>query len=217
MAKQCRNSRQLVHSQHTKSQMATEIAIGAWCSRVGKSSWDMNVSIEDPINGKQLAKMVSTLVSVDETLTKSKPLPNVDVIKSLTTPSEFPSDFMSDFPDSMSRPLDVPHREGIVRLVDTDKLRHINNCKYVFLACEELFLQRANIIGRVDEDSVHDFFQSVDGVYVQYTGQLKAGEVYKSFVWRTKDLPYIQVDFEAVNNDPMCSVIFRIAQGQAHL
>lgn len=86
---------------------------------------------------RPLAHLVSTMVSVDESLVKTKPLPDPEAVRACTRPPPLDA---STVPHGTGRggalnpalagttPTQV--YQAVTRLVDTDSLRHINNAKY---------------------------------------------------------------------------------------
>jgi len=197
------------------SEWPTQMTQATWCSRVGKSSWDMSMDFyaageED----RPIAQMVTTMVSVDETLEKTKPLENPEEIKLWARPATLALDVWSSYPET--RPADAFVLDATTRLVDTDALGHINNAKYVYLACEAVY--KALCAGALHTSAKHTdpvhLYGSIDTVGLSYSGQLKAGEAYKALVWQQDDA--IFCDFDSLAGDNMCSVTL-VGKGLASL
>eukprot|EP00040_Diaphanoeca_grandis_P019381 m.102276 g.102276 ORF g.102276 m.102276 type:complete len:337 (+) comp27398_c0_seq2:196-1206(+) len=166
------------------SEWPDTIEVEVWCSRVGNSTWDMSHTFTNNLNARPilLASAVTTLCAVDETLTKSRPVPDADKIKALTL--EPPFRLNSD-QTTIVRPAtdsEIMYRgESTVRLVDTDALGHVNNAKYIYLVCDALTSAFAQDTPLVKVDVV-EFLNSVNTMNLSYTGQMKPGMPYSYFV-----------------------------------
>ena len=172
----------VLHAHHTEWPLDVEVE--TWCSRVGKSSWDVSQLIrrlpssssapacEQRLGADKdvLAEVVTTMVSVDESLVSSAALPGVDAVRPLVAPPPF--DVLVPRQRCGTVAAGPAHTlEGAVRLVDTDSLGHVNNAKWSFLACEAVHDACAAGALGANTDAT-EFLASVESIAIDYTGQL---------------------------------------------
>lgn len=161
-----------LHTPHTR--WPTEVEVVTWCSRVGSSSWDMSQQVRGPSGGAVLAEVVTTMVSVDESLTKTVPLPNADSVRAVISPAVFDS---GRRPNS-GHPVDPTafSFDRAVSLVDTDSFGHVNNAKWVYLGCEAV--HEACFGGALGEEDATALLTDVECVRLDYVGQLTPKDRY---------------------------------------
>ena len=214
----------LLHAHHTEWPL--EVEVETWCSRVGKSSWDVSQLVrrvpsgaahaDDVSDGRRegdlLAEVITTMVSVDETLTSPAALPGADAVRPLVDPPPFDV----DVPRQLSAPAAVApvHTlEGAVRLVDTDSLGHVNNAKWSFLACEAV--HDACAVGALGAGvDAAELLASVDSVAIDYTGQLTPRERFACAVSASRKpgksaLADVLCAFTSSKGSLVCSVTMR--------
>jgi len=156
-----------------------QVDVEVWCSRVGNSTWDMSHVFTDNRSNQPviLASAVNTLCSVDDTLTKSKPVPHADQIKQLVMDPPFK---ITATQRGFERPTgsdSIYTSEAIVRLVDCDALGHVNNAKYMFLTVDALNDAFANHT-MFKHMQIDEALGEVDAVHLSYMGQMKPNDRY---------------------------------------
>lgn len=188
-----------------------KIEIEPWCCRVGRTSWDMNQRFTNAVPGQpeqQLASVVTTMVAVDESLVNTVPIENRDAIAALVQPPTCPFDDGLKGVQTPPPAATIYSGQGTVRLVDSDSLGHVNNAKYVYLACEalhEAVLDRSVFGASVT--STAELLDTVDTIYASYTGQMVPGERYSFVVFEAVPSAVFQCSFKC-RGEPMCTLAF---------
>lgn len=214
-----------IHARHTE--WPTELEVEVWCSRVGASSWDMSQILRRRgVDGATLAEVVTTMVSVDASLTKAVPLPNTDRVRTLVNPPVFavpraaratPGDAPGSAMHRGAPPFSFERR---VALVDTDAFGHVNNAKWSFLGCEAVHEACAGGWLGADTDP-KALLSSVTSVRLDYVGQLTPKQSYCCTV--TSDAASkgeaptsVVCHFASSGGDPICTVYFDTQAYPAH-
>eukprot|EP00041_Stephanoeca_diplocostata_P016653 m.328785 g.328785 ORF g.328785 m.328785 type:complete len:361 (-) comp20437_c0_seq8:84-1166(-) len=181
------------------------VTVHSWCSRVGSSSWDMSQRIVEESSGLLLCDVITTMVSVDETLVKTRRLNDPEAIREMISP---PALEASTIPKSHTARVSVADGhaskadvfnctiEETVRLCDTDALGHVNNAKYVYLATEAVHAaMQAHTPTPAVCESV-ELLEQAETLYIDYSGQMRPGDAYTCAVEMSHDR--IHCDFDLV-------------------
>lgn len=182
------------------------VSIYSWLSRVGSSSWDMSYDVVAP-GGHKLTSIVTTLVMVDETLLKTKPIPNREELVQFTqSPSTSLRPYQCGIKDD-SKTLQCYRWRGTVRQVDCDSLGHINNGKYPALAIQALY--DAIAVGAVPGNpNAKSLLSTIGSMYISYIGQLYPRDEYSVEIWMLKTDTETVFQCEFVGEEkPMCTVV----------
>lgn len=197
--------------------MPSDLVVNVSLQAVGRTSWTVRVDFSS--DGVSVASVLTTMVAVDEeTLKVSVPVPRANQLRLLVSATE--ASEAAAWVEGFERCADTSGAfvwRSTVRLTDTDKLGHVNNAKYVFLAIEALYA--ASVTKREGPSQWIKAWGSgpsslLDGsrnMAISYSGQLKAGDAIAATVWEEDKV--VQVCFAMPDGSDACR--FTIGEHQS--